>query len=161
MSMDNANYYNAYQNPQPMAQPQYPQRPTYPQPPPPQNYPPTNCDFIQVSGIEQVREHIVFPGQKLYFLDNNKPLMYTKEANSLGTTNIETYSVTKVEETEAIRQPSNEFDDLRREIDICMQRIDELEKSQVAPRQNDGYKKNYRRDGNEPAGTKPEQRSNK
>lgn len=67
-----------------------------------------NCDFINVPGPEQVKECIVRPGQKIYFIDNNRPLMYTKEANNFGTTETKAYTVQEIDFEELMRQVNND-----------------------------------------------------
>lgn len=45
----------------------------------------TNAEWIPVSSVQQVREHIVQPNQTLYFMNNNKAEFYVKTSDSFGT----------------------------------------------------------------------------
>lgn len=87
------NYYPTSQMPQPPNQQ-------------PQNQIPMdcNCDFIVVPGPQAVKDFVVRPNQKRYFLDANNPIMYVKSADSFG------MSDTKAYRTEPIL-----FDDLLRQ----------------------------------------------
>lgn len=70
------------------------------------NFQNSNCDFVNVPGPEQVKEFIVRPGQKVYFLDNNQPLMYTKEANNFGTTETKAFLVNEVDFAQILNKAS-------------------------------------------------------
>lgn len=79
------------------------------QPPPnqqPQNQVPMdcNCDFIVVPGPQAVKDFVVRPNQKRYFLDANNPIMYVKSADAFG-----------MSETKAYRTEPISFDDLIRQ----------------------------------------------
>lgn len=99
----------------------------------------SNCDFINVNGVNQVLEHVVKPGQKLYFLDNNKPIMYTKEANSLGTTVTKAFSVSEIDLDTLINKPNEAIsmsevsrellDEMRCKIEDLEARMTELKNS--------------------------------
>lgn len=129
----------------------------------PQNYPQpqscevgSNCDFINVNGVNQVLEHVVKPGQKLYFLDNNKPIMYTKEANSLGTTVTKAFAVSEIDIDTLINKPNEaismsdvsreELDEMRCKLTICENQITEilntLKSSSANTSENDRRNKN-------------------
>lgn len=72
-------------------------QPPMPYQPPQGQYPPlvqtqqaqdqrrTNAEWIPVSSVQQVREHIVQPNQTLYFMNNNKAEFYVKTSDSFGT----------------------------------------------------------------------------
>lgn len=101
----------------------------------PQNYPPmdqspnTNCNFIYVNGFSQVQEYIVRPNQKLYFLDNNNNLMYTKEANSFGIATTETFEVNKIDNVPVATPPTTNQNDTitREEFDSLKSQLNELQ----------------------------------
>lgn len=57
----------------------------------------SNCDFITVPGPEHVKEYIVRPNQKLFFLDSNRPILYVKEADSVGITKTEAMRLDKID----------------------------------------------------------------
>lgn len=63
----------------------------------------TNCDFINVNGPEQIREYVVRPGQTVYFLDNNQPIMYNKSADSFGITTTKAYRMDEISFESLIR----------------------------------------------------------
>lgn len=158
---------NIYSNRNSIPSQQYGGSPIIGQPPPGQmpmndgdkNTYNCNCDFVNVTDPGQVKEFIVRPGQKIYFLDNNRPLMYTKEANNFGTTDTRAYKVTEVDFEELVRQmnePQNNcitrdelrmlFDRLNANDDAISslaQKIDEMS----APKNN---KPNDRRNKHEP-----------
>lgn len=122
------NYYNAYGNRygqpiQPMQQMQQPSPPI-----PMQEM--TNCDFIKVSGPKQVSDYIVNGGWTVYFLDNNKPIMYVKKASEFGPTTTRYYKIEEIDYNEVERMMSEdanqksitdisreEFDTMKRELE--------------------------------------------
>lgn len=63
--------------------PQFPQNPAQPVQQAEQRR--TNAEWIPVSSVQQVREHIVQPNQTLYFMNNNKAEFYVKTSDSFGT----------------------------------------------------------------------------
>lgn len=85
----------------------YPTNPI-PQPPNPQQQSQVpmdcNCDFIVVPGPQAVKDFVVRPNQKRYFLDANNPIMYVKSADSFG-----------MSDTKAYRTEPISFDDLLRQ----------------------------------------------
>lgn len=56
----------------------------------------TNCEWIYVNGMQQVKEHIVQPGNSRYFLDNNEPVLYEKKADNLGSCQIKAYRLSEI-----------------------------------------------------------------
>lgn len=77
------NMYSPYSNyniPQiPMYRPPVQQQSPQPSPvPEQQQVRKTNCDWVFVSGIQQVRDSVLMPGQNIYFLDNNNSMIYQK-----------------------------------------------------------------------------------
>lgn len=86
----------------------YPVNPI-PQPPPnpqPQNQVPIdcNCDFIVVPGPQAVKDFVVRPNQKRYFLDANNPIMYVKSADSFGMSDTKAYRTEPISFDDLIRQ---------------------------------------------------------
>lgn len=55
-----------------------------------------NVNWVRVSGIDEVKGHIVMPNQTVWFLDNNENIFYVKSADNLGTTTLKTYSFTEI-----------------------------------------------------------------
>lgn len=116
-------YYGYSQQPQmePQYGPNYPQQNRY-------SGQTTNCDFILVTSLDQVKSYIVYPGQKIYFLDINKSIIYTKEASNLGTTSIEAFTIAKIALDDVggfVNTPTANRDE---EITRLNERIDALEK---------------------------------
>lgn len=56
----------------------------------------TNCEWIFVNGIEQVKDHIVQPNQTFYFFDNNDTILYKKQSDNLGSSKISAYRITEI-----------------------------------------------------------------
>lgn len=74
-----------YAQPPMSYQPPQGQYPTPVQPQQAQEQRRTNAEWIPVSSVQQVREHIVQPNQTLYFMNNNKAEFYVKTSDSFGT----------------------------------------------------------------------------
>lgn len=95
----------------------------------------SNCDFIYVSDPTQVKEYIVRPNQKLYFLDNNKPILYVKEATSVGTTNVTAMRIEEIDFNSLLnelQQPNQsssvsetEFKELSNDIRALIERMNQ------------------------------------
>lgn len=125
----------------------------------PRNFYNTNCDFINVNGPQQVREYIVNPGQKVYFMDNNNPLMYVKQADNFGVTKTTACKLTEVDFDSLLAPPPSpaqigvskeDFNKLFDALSNLSARVDAMENSKPVNNQN-GSKKNgnFRRDKNE------------
>lgn len=112
----------------------------------------TNCDFILVTNLDQVKAYIVYPGQKLYFLDINKSIIFTKEASNLGTTNIEAFNVTKVNledidnvaNLSVIPQNDGRIDDIVARLEALERRCERSENSKENRGYNNGAKSDKR-----------------
>lgn len=93
----------------------------------------TNAEWIQVNGIQQVRDHIVQPNQQLWFMDNNNPTIYVKTADNFGTTQLKIYRIEEIHENGMIPEKNSEnlisrqeFEDLKNRVQAYEQRISEL-----------------------------------
>lgn len=93
----------------------------------------TNAEWIQVNGIQQVRDHIVQPNQQLWFMDNNTPTIYVKTADNFGTTQLKMYRIEEIREgsmpsdNDSVNQISRqEFDELKNRVQAYEQRLSEL-----------------------------------
>lgn len=94
----------------------------------------TNADFIYVSNIQQVREHIVQPNQMLYFMNNNEPEFYIKTADNFGTTQLKAYRFSEIAlngSNLAIADVSNEitrseFDELKNGFKTLSERVEKI-----------------------------------
>lgn len=112
----------------------------------------TNCDFILVTNLDQVKAYIVYPGQKLYFLDINKSIIFTKEASNLGTTNIEAFNVTKVNledidnvaNLSVIPQNDGRIDDIVARLEALEKRCERNENGKENRGYNNGAKSDKR-----------------
>ena len=92
------NPYSSYNIPQiPMYRPPVQQSPQ-PSPPVQEQQPirKTNCDWVFVSGIQQVRDSVLMPGQNIYFLDNNNSMIYQKISEGEFGTKIKAFKLTEV-----------------------------------------------------------------
>lgn len=136
-----------YGYPQQMEQPYQPQNKT---PIHPNSQ--TNCDFVLVTNLDQVKAYIVYPGQKLYFLDINKSIIFTKEASNLGTTNIEAFNVTKVNledidnvaNLSVIPQNDSRIDDIVARLEVLEKRYERNENNKENRGYNNGAKSDKR-----------------
>ncbi len=93
----------------------------------------TNAEWIQVNGIQQVRDHIVQPNQQLWFMDNNNPTIYVKTADNFGTTQLKIYRIEEINEGGMIPENNTanqisrqEFDELKNRVQAYEQRLSEL-----------------------------------
>lgn len=101
----------------------------------------SNCDFIKVSGPKQVEEFVVNGGYTVYFLDNNKPIMYVKKASEFGPTNTRYYRIDEIDKNELKHimnedevtseesKLSSENDNLRAEVDSLKSQLNDQKNS--------------------------------
>ena len=116
------NPYGNYVGPQMPAQ----QMPVPVQPQPEQKS--SNCDFITVSGIQQVKEAVLKPNQTVYFLDANRPIMYKKTAQGDFGSEIHIYRMTQITADELMQSDDQTVpSSVRNEIQALTQRITLLE----------------------------------
>lgn len=113
----------------------YPVNPI-PQPPPnqqPQNQVPMdcNCDFIVVPGPQAVKDFVVRPNQKRYFLDANNPIMYVKSADSFGMSDTKAYRTEPISFDDLIRQDAvSTFPGVQREeYDGLVSKMNQMEET--------------------------------
>lgn len=93
----------------------------------------TNAEFIPVSSVQQVREHIVQPGQTLYFMNNNVTEFYVKTADNFGTTQLKAFSFAEINpDAPAIAAQLTEDAVTRGEFDALRERLDAFERK-LAP----------------------------
>lgn len=83
----------------------------------------SNCQWIFVSGLSQVHDHIVPPNKEYYFMDNNKMTFYVKTADNFGTATTRVYDFKEVTENEYIAADKQQID----EIAAIKQRLDKIE----------------------------------
>lgn len=107
-----------------------------PQPPPnqqPQNQVPMdcNCDFIVVPGPQAVKDFVVRPNQKRYFLDANNPIMYVKSADSFGMSDTKAYRTETISFDDLIRQDAvSTFPGVQREeYDGLVSKMNQMEET--------------------------------
>lgn len=109
------------------------QPPQVPASPQPSEVRRTNAEFIPVSSIQQVREHIVQPGQTLYFMNNNVTEFYVKTADNFGTTQLKAFSFAEINpDAPAIAAQPTEDIVTRGEFDALRDRLDAFERK-LAP----------------------------
>lgn len=70
-------YFNANYTPPPLPMSTAQQQQVQPQ---------TNVNWIYVNGIQGARDHIVQPGQTVWMMDNNEPVIYVKAVDMMGST---------------------------------------------------------------------------
>lgn len=100
----------------------------------------TNCEFIYVNGIQQVKDHIVQPGCVRYFLDNNEPVMYEKKADNLGSSLIKAYSLSEIDINNiqsGYTHPNNTV--TRDEFNILTAKIQQLEMQMKEAGNNESF----------------------
>ena len=126
-----SNPYSNYNIPQiPMYRPPVQQSPQ-PSPPAQEQQPirKTNCDWVFVSGIQQVRDSVLMPGQNIYFLDNNNSMIYQKISEGEFGTKIKAFKLTEVNLDNLSQNAFNEACSTvsREEIQKLTQRVTALE----------------------------------
>ena len=126
-----SNPYSIYNIPQiPMYRPPVQQSPQ-PSPPVPEQQPirKTNCDWVFVSGIQQVRDSVLMPGQNIYFLDNNNSMIYQKISEGEFGTKIKAFKLTEVNIDNLSQNAFNEASGAvsKEEIQMLTQRVTALE----------------------------------
>lgn len=123
------------------------------QPNPPIVTPSPNADFIRVPGPQYVHDYIVNPGDRVMFLDINRPIMYMKEADKIGKATTTAYSMTEINfddllDTENGAPISNlmvtrkEFDEMRSELNCLTDRFDRFNQDYRQNKQNYNKKTN-------------------
>ena len=125
------NPYSSYNIPQiPMYRPPVQQSPQ-PSPPVQEQQPirKTNCDWVFVSGIQQVRDSVLMPGQNIYFLDNNNSMIYQKISEGEFGTKIKAFKLTEVNLDNLSQNAFNEASGAvsKEEIQMLTQRVTALE----------------------------------
>ena len=129
------NMYSPYSNyniPQiPMYRPPVQQQAPQPSPPVQEQQPvrKTNCDWVFVSGIQQVRDSVLMPGQNIYFLDNNNSMIYQKISEGEFGTKIKAFKLTEVNIDNLSQSGLNEASGAvsKEEIQSLAQRVAALE----------------------------------
>lgn len=88
----------------------------------PQPTPKQNVNWIQVSGVEGARNHIVQPGNEAWLMDNNAPYFYVKSVDGVGKCTFRIFHFDEVADVEKEQTPQidptqyvqrGEFDDLK------------------------------------------------
>lgn len=87
------------------------------------NSPKSNCQWIYVSGLAQVHDHIVPPCKEYYFMDNNKMCFYVKTADNFGTATTRVYEFKEITENEFVAADKQQTD----EIAAIKHRLDKIE----------------------------------
>jgi hypothetical protein len=108
-----------YSNPVPAQAPSAPPQSAQPA----DNSARSNCQWIFVSGLAQVHDHIVPPNKEYYFMDNNKMCFYVKTADNFGTATTRVYEFKEITENEFVAADKQQTD----EIAAIKQRLDKIE----------------------------------
>lgn len=91
----------------------------------------TNCNFINVSSPQQVKEFNVKAGDKIYFLDVSRPLQYVKEADNMGVCSISCCELKPIDFNSLFATPTSENavskDDFKAFMDSINRRFEALE----------------------------------
>lgn len=101
------------------------------------NQVPTN-DFIRVSGPKAVYDFVLQPNQRVQLFEVNRPIMYIKETDKLGTASIGAYNITEINFEELLNAElngsnvnlsvsRNEIDDLRKQMDALTERMNQYD----------------------------------
>lgn len=81
-------YFNTNYMPPQMTQPQMPQQP--------QATPQTNISWVYVNGVQGAREQIVQPGQTIWMMDNNDPVIHVKAVDGMGTATLKSFQLVEI-----------------------------------------------------------------
>lgn len=128
-------YFNTnYMPPQMPQMPQMPQASPLPQMPQAQSaqqQPGSNVQWVYVNGVQGAREQIVQPGQTLWMMDNNDPVIHIKAVDSLGTSTLRSFRLTEISGQEAPSAPAAPAIDMsqfatRAEVDALSAQLNKL-----------------------------------
>lgn len=81
-------YFNTNYMPPQMTQPQMPQQP--------QATPQTNISWVYVNGVQGARDQIVQPGQTVWMMDNNDPVIHVKAVDGMGTATLKSFQLVEM-----------------------------------------------------------------
>lgn len=128
-------YFNTnYMPPQMPQLPQMPQAGQLPQMPQAQSAPQqpgSNVQWVYVNGVQGAREQIVQPGQTLWMMDNNDPVIHIKAVDSVGTSTLRSFRLTEISSQEASSAPAAPAIDVsqfatRAEVDALSAQLNKL-----------------------------------
>lgn len=81
-------YFNTNYMPPQMTQPQMPQQP--------QATPQSNISWVYVNGVQGARDQIVQPGQTVWMMDNNDPVIHVKAVDGMGTATLKSFQLVEM-----------------------------------------------------------------
>ena len=79
-------YFNANYMPPQMSQPQMQQAAA----------PQTNISWVYVNGVQGARDQIVQPGQTVWMMDNNDPVIHVKAVDGMGTATLKSFQLVEL-----------------------------------------------------------------
>ena len=82
-------YFNTNYMPPQMAQPQM-------QPPAQSAAPQSNISWVYVNGVQGARDQIVQPGQTVWMMDNNDPVIHVKAVDGMGTATLKSFQLMEI-----------------------------------------------------------------
>lgn len=103
----------------------------YGQAPQPQMQPPSNLQWVRVSGVQGAREVSVPPGGEVWIMDENRPVFYHKTADQIGQVSTHAYQFNEISLDSDAQQPSIDMSKLatRDELKAIYDRLDRYEKN--------------------------------
>ena len=113
-------YFNANYMP-----PQMPQMPQSAQQPAQQS----NISWIYVNGVQGARDQIVQPGQTVWMMDNNDPVIHVKAVDGMGTATLKSFQLLELnpQQQTAAAQPDLSQYATRAEVQNLAERLQKFE----------------------------------
>lgn len=114
-------YFNTNYMPPQMTQPQMPQQP--------QATPQTNISWVYVNGVQGARDQIVQPGQTIWMMDNNDPVIHVKAVDGMGTATLKSFQLLELnpQQQAAAAQPDLSQYATRAELQNLADRLQKFE----------------------------------
>lgn len=102
-----------------------PQMPQQAQTPAPQS----NISWIYVNGVQGARDQIVQPGQTVWMMDNNDPVIHVKAVDGMGTATLKSFQLLELnpQQQTAAQQPDLSQYATRAEVQNLAERLQKFE----------------------------------
>ena len=102
-----------------------PQMPQQAQPPAQQS----NISWIYVNGVQGARDQIVQPGQTVWMMDNNDPVIHVKAVDGMGTATLKSFQLLEInpQQQTAAPQPDLSQYATRAEVQNLAERLQKFE----------------------------------
>lgn len=115
--------------------PPYQMPPVYPaasQQPAPQQTPQLN-PYAFVNGIEGAKSFPMQPNQTMLLMDSDNPIVYMKQANSLGQATIRYFRLTEIKESDVKEKTPSADYATKEEFDALQKKVNELLEKDAKP----------------------------